>query len=123
MAAIVVDNPVQLSFGTFSADTTVTHFKATLVADSSVILLQSYSSPQTIRANQSSVVGVGLFQIKYEVGELPNSHIMKVVESFWGEAGSRISIRLDLMTSLTEVVTDSGYTPITTNNLRIRLVA
>ena len=107
--AIRVDTSGDIIFGIMSAQVTVTHARFRRASDDGQPVVYALPASVVANANEGLRIRSGMFDLVYKAGPFGNTHMRAVIESYWGAAGSRTAMEVDLMTSSTVVVADSGY--------------
>lgn len=103
--AFRVRNTNAMAFGVMANAVTVTHGRFRLASDDSNPVVRALASPLSVQAGRLLQVPALGLAVKYNSGDLPDGHMEAAIKGYW----SGISFEVDLMTSSTVVVADSGY--------------
>lgn len=111
--AIRVQTQDDLSFGIMANALTATHGRFQKAGAAAVV--RQLVSPVAVAAGERLRVPSGSLDIVYVAGETNNTHMLAVVNPYWdGE-----DFQIDLMTTETTVIADSGYSQQTYSNWQI----
>ena len=101
--AIRVQNSTKLDFGLMAAEVIATHGRVQKAGSNPVI--RPLPASLTVAAGERLVVDIGDIDFVYPDGEMSRAHMMAVINSYWDEE----IFQVDVMTSDSVVVADSGY--------------
>ena len=115
--AVTVTNTNQINFGTITSNQTITHLRVQKT-DGTFPITTALGSTINAQASNALIVNAGDIDLIHEEGAFPQNYYENLVQSFWGVAGTT-SMQVDLLTSSTAVVSDSGYRQQTVNQWTI----
>ena len=102
--AIRVQNGATVNFGTFAAETTVTHSRITYGGE--IVTTRPLTTPRTVAVGGQAEFAVGEIDLVFPANELVNAGLNAILaEAFDGTN----AFLVDLLTDATTVVTDTGY--------------
>ncbi len=111
--AIRIQTQDDVIFGTMAAAVTATHGRFQKAGVAPVV--RALAASVTAAAGERLRIPSGLMDVVYPAGQLNNTHMLAVLNPYWdGE-----TFQLDLMTSSTAVITDTGYSQQTYSNWAI----
>lgn len=111
--AIRVQTQDNINFGTFAAAATVTHVRVQKGGAAPVV--KALAASVAVGAGDQAQINSGDLDIVYPAGQTTNTHMLAVVNPYWDSE----TFQVDLMTSSTAVVSDSGYSQQTYSNWAI----
>ena len=111
--AIRVQTQDDVIFGTMAAAVTATHGRFSKAGAAPVV--RTLAASVSVSAGERLRVPSGMLDVVYPAGQLTNTHLLALVNPYWdGE-----TFQLDLMTSSTVVIADTGYSQQTYSNWAI----
>lgn len=111
--AVRVQTQDDIVFGTMAASVTATHARFQKAGNAPVV--RPLSANVTAASGESLRIPSGDLDVVYPANELTNDHMKALVDSYWDSE----TFQLDLMTSSTVVVSDTGYSQQTYSNWSI----
>ena len=106
--AVTVSNTNQIGFGTLAGSHTITHVRLRRASDNMFPIVRPLGSTINAQATNALIINAGDIDLIHEEGDFGLDYYENLVELYWGATGN-LGVEVDLMTSSTAVVVDSGY--------------
>ena len=103
MAARVRNNS-DINFGIMSAQVVCTHVRFRVAVGDAQPVIANVNDV-TAAATEGLRIRVNTMSMKYNSGPFTDEHMLALIQSYW----QGVPFEIDLMTSSTQVVPDSGY--------------
>ena len=113
---IRIDSQDAITFGIAAAAVAITHVRFRRASDDGQPVVVALPNTVNILANRGMRIPSGMFDLVYKSGPFGNTHMLALVEGYWGASGSRTEMEVDLMTSANAVVDVAGYSQQTYEN-------
>ena len=102
--AIRVQNGAVINFGTFDAETTVTHARVTYGTD--IVTTRPLTTQRTVAANGQAEFAVGEIDLVFPANELVNAGLNAILADAFDGSNAFL---VDLLTAADTVVNTAGY--------------
>ena len=112
--AVRVENTNQINFGTLAGNQSITHARVRRASDDGQPMVKALGTTINAQATNALIINARDIDFVYDNGEFTNAHFRELVDGYWGATGT-LGVEVDLMTSSTAVVVDSGYSQQTVN--------
>ena len=109
--AFRVRNSNTLDFGVMAAAVAATHTRFRRASDNGQPVVVALDSTVNVSAGERLRMPTNMLRVKYNSGDLTDAHMEEAIQDYW----DAVEFEIDMMTSSTVVITDSGYGQQTTD--------